>query len=45
MDEIDKQERYTVQHREISPLFYNNFKCNIIYKILNQYVVHQRLIL
>ena len=43
MYEIDNQEGYIVQHREISPLFYNNFKCNTIYKILNHYVVHLRL--
>ena len=45
MFEIDKQEGYILQHREISPLVYNNFKYNIICEILNHYVVHLRLIL
>ena len=32
MRKIDKQRGYIVQHREIQPLFCNNFKWNIIYK-------------
>ena len=28
----NKQQGYIVQHREIKPLFYNNFKWSIIYK-------------
>ena len=43
MYEIDNQEGYIIQHRKILPLFYNNFKCNTIYKISNHYVVHLRL--
>ena len=32
MYKINKQQIYIVQHREIQPLFYNNFKWSIIYK-------------
>ena len=31
---------YIVQHEEIQPLFYNNFKWSIINKILQHYVVY-----
>ena len=40
-----KQQRHSVQHRDIWPLFRINFKWNIyIYKKLNQYVVYLKLI-
>ena len=32
MYKINKQHRYNVQHREIQPLFCNNFKWSISYK-------------
>ena len=32
MRKVDDQQGCTEQHREAQPLFYNNFKWNIIYK-------------
>ena len=34
MHKISKQQGYIVQHREIQPLFWNNFKWSIIYKTI-----------
>ena len=40
MYKIDKQQGYIVQHREIYPLFKNNFKWTTSINILNDYVLH-----
>ena len=37
MYKIDKREGYTVQHREIEPLLWSNFKWNIIYKNIESF--------
>ena len=44
MDTTDKQQGYIKQHRELQPLFYNNFKWSISSKNIDHYVVHLKLL-
>ena len=40
MHKINQILGYIIQHKEIQPLVYNNFKWNIIHKNINNYIVH-----
>ena len=40
MYKIDKQQRYIVQHKEIEPLFCNNFKWRIIYQNIELLILY-----
>ena len=41
---INKQQGYIVQHKEIQPLFYNNFQWSMIYKNIESLYIHLKLI-